>query len=622
MQQISKDFINGTKSHFTLSVLCLTALFLSTLLLQSYFPAFVIRLILVLCQFIICIFLNATLGKSGYMLSCSYSFIQWIIAMYEYWLFDNHDSLYIGLVAATALCCNIIFYAIVKYNSKKLYDLKDLYNTTCEQISRLDTRNRELDLALNRTALIVKNQAAKANNNNSNKQLGNNSIDSGLSQFTTNNFIDSVTTLPNRDKILDQIELFIDDSISFSQSSTGFSADAFSPITVIYLKLDNLHLFVGNSSHQVVDLFIQGVAHRLRESANEEDIVGRIVNGEFAVISKRILHQDECLKYADTLRQSITSFFANNNHPSNVTASAGIAVYPKNARFSGQLLKAAERAAKTATDNGGNQNVVCDTELRDTFFSSKTNEEINKLFENALSDGEIYIVYQPQMSASGKLLGFEAFTRWNSKELGNVPPSLFLDVATKSNFIYKLSHFIFENVAKALVEVNSLNPELKMVMNVSASQMKSGIVDTELRKLSLNLDFNNLEFDIPEEMLTTSFNDVKGCIERIYNMGISLSLDNFGRGFSSLNNIPLLPINAVKLDSDFTNNDSEANQILSSSIISLLNEIEISVVATGIDNESHYELLKGFGCNAFQGKYICSPLKQNELHEYILRNMI
>lgn len=619
MQQISKDFINGSKSHFTFNVLALTVLFLLTLLLQCYFPAFVIRLILVLFQFIICIFLDAALGKSGYLLSCAYSFIQWIIAMYEYTLFDVQTSLYLALVAATALCCNIIFYSIVKHNSKKLYDLKDLYNNTCEQINRLDTRNRELDLALNRTALIVKNQAAKASSNN--KQLGNPSIDNSLSQFRANNYIDSVTTLPNRDKILDQLELFIDDAISFSQSSTGYSSDAFHPITVIYLKLDNLLTFVGNSSHQVVDLFIQGVAHRLRESANEEDIVGRIVSGEFAVISKRILHKEECLNYADTLRQSITSFFASESHPANVTASAGIAVYPKNARFSGQLLKAAELAAKTATDNGGNQNVVCSTELRDTFFLSKTNNEINKIFTKAMEDGEIYVVYQPQLSGTGKLLGFEAFTRWNSKELGNIPPSLFLDVATQSNFIYTLSHFIFENVANALVEVNSINPNLKMVMNVSASQMKSGIVDTELRKISLNINFNNLEFDIPEEMLTTSFNDVKGSIERIYNMGITLSLDNFGRGFSSLNNIPLLPINAVKLDGDFTNNEGEASQVLSSSIISLLNEIEISVVATGIDTEAQYNALKEYGCNAFQGKYICAPLTKKELPDYILSHL-
>lgn len=619
MQQVSKSFFKNISPNFSFVALLLSVAFFATLILQETFPSFVIRMMLVLLQFVICALLNGFLGKSGYFMSCAYSFIQWILSAYEYILLDNTDSLYIGLIAATSLLCNIIFYAIVKNNSSKLYALKDLYNNTCEQISRLDTRNKELDLALSRTALIVKNQASKSNSDG--KTLGKSSADNSAVFLTTNNYIDSVTTLPNRDKILDLIELYIDDAISFSQSSHGIAKNSFRPITVIYLKLDNLHTFAGNSSHQVVDLFIQGVAHRLRECADEEDIVGRIVSGEFAVISKRILHKEDCCDYVNRLRTAITSFFTDNNQNAQVTASAGIAVYPKNARFSGELLKSAESALKIASERGGNQVVFSETDYMNNFFADKTNDEINKLFEEAMRNKNIFLVYQPQLSGSGKLNGFEAFVRWKHPEIGFIPTTDFLDAATKSGFIYQLSHFIFGNVAETLQQVTALNPKLKIIMNVSSAQMKAGIVDTELRKMSLNTNFDNLEFDIPEEMLTTSFSDVKGYIDRVYNKGISLSLDNFGRSFSSLNNIPLLPISAIKLDGNFTKDSTEVTNLLTSSIISLLNEIDIAVVATGVDSEDQYNMLKSFGCNAFQGKYICSPLECDKLNEYILRHL-
>ncbi|MCQ2483212.1 MAG: bifunctional diguanylate cyclase/phosphodiesterase [Clostridia bacterium] len=620
MQQVNKDYIKENSSGLSLLALLLSVAFIITLFAQARFDNFTIRLMLVLLQFVICVFSNGTLGKPGYYLSCLFSFIQWMISAYEYFLLDDPNSLYLGLIAATSLLCNIIFFNIVKNNSSKLYALRDMYNTTCEQISRLDTRNRELDLALNRTALIVKNQAAKSSD--SKKSLGK-SQQSEIqpSLFTTNNFIDSVTTLPNRDRILDQIELFIDDTISFSQSTHGVYTDAFKPITVIYLKLDNLHSFVGNSSHQVVDLFIQGVAHRLRENANEEDIVGRIVSGEFVVISKSITNNNQCLAYCDKLRHSITAFFTDSNNNSPITASAGVAIYPKSARYSGELLKAAESAAKVATDNGGNQNVISDVNYFENYFHGKTNDEINSIFDKAMQKKEIFLVYQPQLSAQGKLLGFEAFVRWNHSEIGYISPTVFLDAATKSGYIYKLSHFIFESVTDTLQMVNNFDSTLKIIMNVSSSQMKAGIVETELRKMSLNVNFENLEFDIPEEMLTTSFNDVKGCIDRVYNKGISLSLDNFGRSFSSLNNIPLLPISAIKLDGNFTSNSTEVTKLLTSSIVSLMNEIDIPVVATGVDNEEQYNMLKEYGCSAFQGKFICAPLKAEELEKYILTNI-
>ena len=125
--------------------------------------------------------------------------------------------------------------------------------------------------------------------------------------------------------------------------------------------------------------------------------------------------------------------------------------------------------------------------------------------------------------------------------------------------------------------------------------------------------------DIPEESLISNFQTIQPILDDFSTAGVTLALDNFGRGYSSLNNIPLLPVSVVKLDGHFTSGlkEGSAERILTSSIISLLNEIDVPVDATGVGNEEQFNSLVAFGCKFFQGKYMCDPMSEEKVIEFL-----
>lgn len=590
--------------------------FVLLFLLMSHFiaedPNLTNRVFPTIFQFVICALVVVLMGRIGFYYSAALNLVQITLYLYELFVFE-----YSSPPALIVFCLASVFVDfVVAFSINQLYSryssLKSMYNTLRSRNLTMAEDTKTVDVSMARTSLIV----------NHDEDISRSA--SNIVELTKNMSLDSLTTLPNREKILEHIDTLIDDSISYSQSKNSLDKPSDPPITVVYFSIDKFVEITRVFGHPIMDLFIQSTAHRIREAANPSDLVGRVSGSEFVVVLKRNLNDEEINEYVQTLRDAVSNSFRNENNEIFLTTSAGIAQYPKNTSFPGELLKLAEAAMCTASSANGNKIVHYEIEQtvhKESFLSYLASDDLRELFNKSITDGSIYMVYQPRFSSEKKLVGFEAFLRFEHPEYGHVRTVEFIESAERCGFIYTLGKFSFEKAFNTLKLINAIDPTLTMTINLSSVQLKSDVLLDDLKEMLDRCEcvMQNLEFDISEESLISSFTPAKRVLSGIAEMGIKTSLDNFGRGYSSLNNIPLLPISCVKLDGNFTNNlkNDTAIRVLTASIISLLHEIDISVAATGVGGEEQFIILQKYHCDSFQGIYFNTPMSESDTVEFV-----
>lgn len=591
-------------------IVLFSLVYLTTLTFQCISSDTTIRVIMSVIQLFACLAISVSVGKLGFLSASVFTFVSIVVSVYEALVFTKESSVYILGLALITFTLNVILQLYIQRTHAKLSELKSMYEAARAQNVALTTEHGPVNEALTRTSLIVKHT----------KEMDQNIAGSAIA-MSCSKYFDTLTTLPNRNKLIEHLEMLIDDSISLSQSDGGINNKVDSPIYVIYISIDDYHKTAKLLGHQTMDLFIQSVAHRLRECAEPTDMVGRVTGGEFVVVVKHFFEKEELNGYITKLTDVVTNSFKSGDNIIKINTSVGVSQYPQDAHFSGELLKCAESAmCKLAVE--GENTVSFWSEIainKGIIVKSLEPEKVLKLrddFNRALENNEFFMVYQPQFTSSRKLIGFEAFLRWNSSEFGLVSARDFMDIAERNGSIYKLGKLSLDKSLSMLNRINAINPNLKMTINLSSVELKTSNLAEEIASNINSIESRpeNIEFDIPEESLIVSFDSVSYTLSKISELGISMALDNFGRGYSSLNNIPLLPISRVKLDGNFTKElkSDNANRVLTSSIISLLHEIDIEVSATGVGSEEQFVLLSRYGCDTFQGAFLCKPLSEDE----------
>ena len=457
-----------------------------------------------------------------------------------------------------------------------------------------------------RTSLIV-NHEVMGTHQNLSEALGRNITLS----------IDSLTTLPGRDMITERADKLIREDISSMQGSE-VPDSACRPFTVIYLALDRFDNITRTIGHKSMDLFIQNMAHRLREAADPTDMVARIDDADFVILFKRGLSPEAEKKYADKLVKEASRAFAAGLDSMNATINYGFAHYPSDSRHGGELIaKAEERMSKASS---GAQAESITALPGEELFKNKSRDEIVKIFERAMADGSLFMTFQPCFTYERKLTGFEAFLRFE-KNGKVIPPQVFLAAAENAGYMRRVGGFSMENSLGALSMINKIDPNLTMNINISNYQLREPDFIQSFSNIvsSTDCNVNNLILDLQEESLITSLADIRMTIEELATTGVKMALDNFGRGYSSFNAIPLLPVSILKLDGNFTSNlaTDATCRILTRSAISLMHDIDITVTATGVGQEDQFEILAGSGCDRFQGLFLGPAISRDELEPFI-----
>jgi EAL domain-containing protein (putative c-di-GMP-specific phosphodiesterase class I) len=306
-----------------------------------------------------------------------------------------------------------------------------------------------------------------------------------------------------------------------------------------------------------------------------------------------------------------------------ITLSAGAALFPQNGLSLNELMKNADIAMYTSKNSGKNSY---------TFFNSSMEDDMNRhndlidILRDAIDNQDIYLLYQPQANvATGEIVGCEALMRLNSPIVGYVSPDEFIPVAEECGLIDELGEW-------ALIEACNFNKRLmdagfepmKISVNVSTAQLRGNrlIHSIETLQEKTNMPLSYLEIELTESVLMTNFEHNLALIRRVKEFGIQIALDDFGTGYSSFNYLTKIPIDTLKIDKTFIASicENENDRYIAKTIIDLAHQLNITVVAEGVETIEQLQILQEQTCDTLQGYFFSRAISENDFKDMLIIN--
>ncbi len=412
-------------------------------------------------------------------------------------------------------------------------------------------------------------------------------------------FFDPLTQLPNRSLFFNRL----DHSIAQSKRNDE-------KLAIVFLDLDRFKYINDTLGHAVGDQLLQDVAKRLSDCARKSDTIARLGGDEFTLILSDISTSRGAAIVAQKILKSLTEPFFLLNGEYTIGASIGICLYPSNGVSAEELVKNADIAMYQAKHNGKNNYQFFTTEMNDKVVKRLAFE--NKLYK-AVEKNEFVLYYQPQTDMDfKKITGFEALIRWNLPKEGLIAPDEFIPIAEETGSIIQIGSWVMKEACsqnKSWEKAGIGN--VRIAVNVSAKQFKQeGLVDlisNSLKETGLHPDF--LELEITESCILENASIAIDMMHEIKEMGIHLSIDDFGVGFSSLNMLKHLPIDKLKIDRSFVNDvtTNADDATIVKSIISLAHSLDLKVIAEGVEAKEQLEFLRLYDCDEIQGYLVGKP---------------
>jgi diguanylate cyclase (GGDEF)-like protein len=422
-------------------------------------------------------------------------------------------------------------------------------------------------------------------------------------------FFDTLTELPNRKMILDRLELLV----HLSQKNN-------SSFAVVFIDLDDFKKINDAMGHQIGDLLIVSVSARLNSLVDRDDLLGRLGGDEFALIVQQSLRDEDILHYVESLRVSLEKPFDVDRFHLSIRASFGISIFPQDGSNPNELIKCADTAMYKAKETGKNGIYFFRKEMQVEILQKMDFE--NKLLA-ALQDEQFFLAYQPQyMANTNRLRGFETLVRWQSPDLGLMSPLEFIPMAEEMGLIVPLGQWILRTACFKFKELMDSYHFMGLILSVNISALQfddPGFVSTLKTILQESgLPAQNLELEITESVLIKSVDQAIRILNELKSMGVRIALDDFGTGYSSLRYLQLLPIDTLKIDKSFVESISykERNKQVIGAIISLVHQMNIFVVAEGVETDTQLNYLKKEDCDSIQGFLLGRPLTVPELIQY------
>ncbi|MEN8803799.1 MAG: EAL domain-containing protein [Thiogranum sp.] len=412
--------------------------------------------------------------------------------------------------------------------------------------------------------------------------------------------IDSLTGLPNRLLATDRLSLALAHARRTQQN-----------VAVMFLDIDRFKQVNDTLGHSVGDQLLREVAHRLSQCVRADDTVARLGGDEFLIILPELGALASAEILAEKILESLSQPYTLSDRELFVSASIGITGYPEDSDDPEVLMRDADAAMYRSKEAGRNTY---------RFFTPEMNIQLLKRMDMeaqlryAITNNELFLHFQPLVDTrSARLVGAEALLRWRNPALGLVPADKFIPLAEETGFINAIGEWVLMQACHAASMWQDRFPDaLPVSVNVSAVQFRNGdLVETVRRALQANkLPAALLEFEITERLLIEDATDTKRILKELKQMGVRLSLDDFGRGYSSLNHLKHYPFDALKIDRSFVSRITQGNEesALCKAITAMANELNLSVVAEGVETEQQWTLLRSHGTDLMQGHYISSPL--------------
>jgi diguanylate cyclase (GGDEF)-like protein/PAS domain S-box-containing protein len=426
-------------------------------------------------------------------------------------------------------------------------------------------------------------------------------------------FYDPLTRLPNRQLLLDRLHRALSDTDRPHEGA------------LMFIDLDNFKVLNDTLGHQKGDLLLQQVAERLRSCVARGDTVARLGGDEFVILlensgAKPFEPAAGARAVSERILAKLGEPYQLSGYLHHSTCSIGVTLFGRAPWSVSELLKQADLAMYQAKSAGRNTVRFFDPGMQAVVTA---NAALATDLRQAWREGQFLIDYQPQVGADGRMTGVEALLRWKHPHRDMVPPAHFIPTAEETSLIVPIGRWVLEQACKQLVEWgrNPARAHLSIAVNVSVRQFRDPDFVDEVMTVIRDYGIvpHKLKLELTESLLAEGIEVTVAKMASLKEMGVALSLDDFGMGYSSLSYLKRLPLDQLKIDREFVKDIlTDANDAaIARTIIHLARSLGLGVIAEGVETQEQRAFLAKEGCYEYQGYLFCKPLPVEELEQFM-----
>lgn len=427
-------------------------------------------------------------------------------------------------------------------------------------------------------------------------------------------FYDSLTGLPNRINIETKLNMIISDAISNSTKGA-----------VLFIDLDNFKNLNDTLGHSFGDEVITKVGEVIKHICDDDVSAARVGGDEFVVVIPKFTHITEVIDFTKKILKSLEEIRTINNNDINLSTSIGISIFPEQGESSTHLLKYADIAMHKVKESGKNNFKFYTDEMTKEIENKM---EIQKHLIKAIEKNELVLHYQPLIDANTESVdSVEALIRWYHPTKGMISPLVFIPIAEEFGIIRDLGTWVLNTACMQNKEWSDKGfAPIKVSINVSPLQLEQGdfvvVVKNALSKSGLDPKY--LQLEITENVSMKFIDENIKILEELRTLGVNIAMDDFGTGYSSLNYLMKLPIDSLKIDKSFIDNINESSnkELIMDTIIKLAHNLNLEVIAEGVETSDQLNILKKMSCNKIQGYFYSKPLPKNDLEEFLNKKIV
>lgn len=421
-------------------------------------------------------------------------------------------------------------------------------------------------------------------------------------------FHDQLTGLLNRRALLEHLNerIYVDTNNSFE-------------FALFSIDLDRFKYLNDSLGHLAGDEILKKVSSRLLQFQNDNCFVYRVGGDEFTIL---LLHtnRSEASHFASKIFSLFSQSFYLNSHEYFISPSIGISMFPNDGKDPETLIKNADEALFRVKEKGRAHYQFYCTDMNSVITNVVT---LETHLRKAIEKNELVLYYQPQIDCeTGEAKCFEALLRWKDHEFGHISPDVFIPLAEDTGMIISIGNWVIESVCKQIKTWNEKGiDDIRIAINISPKQMNQPnfVPFIQLMIEKYNLNPSSLEIEITEGVMHDT-REVVPILFKLKQLGIYISVDDFGTGFSSLNYLKRFPIDGLKIDQSFIKEilSDEKDAAITTTIIHLGKSLGLEVIAEGVEEKEQVSFLRNVGCHKIQGYYFSKPIPVDELEKMFL----